>query len=232
MLELDSVDAFYGESQALYGVTFDVETDETVALLGRNGAGKTSTIKSIMNIDVTIEGSIDLAGEPVAGSEPHELFDRGVSWIPQERRVFPTMTVEENLRLGSKTAKPEQREEVFDLFPRLEDRIQQRAGTLSGGEQQMLAVARGLLSDPDLLLLDEPFEGLMPSLVTDLQVVVQRLSDTTEMSILMTSQNTETLLDIVDRAVVIQNGQIEYEGMAADLRSDEALQKRFLGVRR
>lgn len=232
MLHIDSLDAYYGESQALHGVSFDVETDETVALLGRNGAGKTTTIKSIMNIDVVVDGTIRLDGDAVAGSPPQEMFQRGVSWIPQERRVFPTMTVEENLRLGSQTEAPERREEIFELFPRLEERIKQRAGTLSGGEQQMLAVARGLLSAPSLLLLDEPFEGLMPSLVTNLREVVERLSETTEMSILMTSQRTETLLDVVDRALIIQNGRIEFDGSAAQLRSDADLKKRYLGVGR
>jgi len=232
MLELDSVDAYYGNSHVLHDLSMTVGDDETVALLGRNGAGKTTTIKSIMGIETTVVGTITFDGTPLTGLSPDEVFDEGISWIPQERRVFPLLTVDENLTLGGHDAGEAQRAEIYELFPRLENRLEQRAGTLSGGEQQMLAVARGLLSDPDLLLVDEPFEGLMPGLVTDLREVLTELTETTDMSILITSQKTDVVLQFVERALMIQNGSVEYEGAASDLRGDVELQEQYLGVGR
>lgn len=232
MLELDTVDAYYGNSHVLYDLSMQVGDDETVALLGRNGAGKTTTIKSVMGIETRVEGTVTFDGTSLVGRSPDEVFEQGISWIPQERRVFPLLSVDENLTLGGHDAGEEQRAEIYGLFPRLENRLEQRAGTLSGGEQQMLAVARGLLSDPDLLLVDEPFEGLMPRLVTDLQDILAELTKTTDMSILITTQKTDVVLEIVDRALIIQNGSIEYEGPASEMRSDIELQEQYLGVGR
>lgn len=232
MLEMDSVNTFYGNSHVLHDLTMQVGDDETVALLGRNGAGKTTTIKSIMGIDTTVEGTITFEGTSLVGMTPDEVFNEGISWIPQERRVFPLLTVNENLTLGGHNGGEDQREAIYDLFPRLEDRLEQRAGTLSGGEQQMLAIARGLLSEPDLLLVDEPFEGLMPGLVTDLRDVLTELTAETDMSLLITSQKTDTVLEIVDRALMIQNGSVEYEGPASELLGNVDLQEEYLGVGR
>ena len=230
MLELQDIGAYYGKAQALHGLSFDVSPDEIVALLGRNGAGKTTTFRSIMGTGPRVEGTIRFNGENITGLPPEKVFDKGISWIPESQRIFPNLTVEENLKMGVRGKRaPDNFEEIFELFPRLEERLNQRAGTMSGGERQMLALGRGLVSDPELLLVDEPFEGLMPILVDEVGETLDELAER-ELSMVITEQQTEAVLEIADRAVIIEKGEVTHVGDAAKLAADNELQERYLGV--
>lgn len=232
MLELHDVDAYYGQSHVLRDLSIDIGDDEIVALLGRNGAGKSTTIRSVMRSGPRVTGEIRVDGTSVVDATPEQVFDLGVSWVPEERRVFPNLTVEENLRMGVRDsgAVPEAYEEVFDLFPRLQERLNQRAGTMSGGESQMLAIGRALVSSPRLLLVDEPFEGLMPKLVDEVVETIQTLADR-ELSMLIAEQRTDLTLEMADRAYVIEKGELQYAGDASTLAEDQELQETYLGVR-
>ena len=234
MLSLNNVDAYYGKSHVLHEVSLEFGSNEIVALLGRNGAGKTTTIRSIMGLMPRVEGEILFKETSLVGMAPDKVFKKGISWVPEEQRIFVNLSVEENLKLGglhSGKRGPEQYEEVFELFPRLEERREQIARGLSGGERQMLALARALLCDPDLLLVDEPYEGLMPQLVDDVADVLDELSER-DMSIFMTEQKMDDTLRLADRAYVMENGQIVYEGDANELLEDTELRERLLGVKR
>lgn len=231
MLELDSVDGYYGKSHILKELSFKVDANEIVALLGRNGAGKTTTCRGIMGVLPRVEGQITMDGENITGLSPDKVYNHGIAWIPERRRIFPNLTVGENLEMGLND--PSQREarfkEVFDLFPRLEERIHQQGGTMSGGEQQMLAIGRALVSQPALLLVDEPFEGLMPALVDDVAEAVAELSQK-DIAMLIADQKTDETLELADRAYIIENGHVVHADDAERIATDPELQERYLGV--
>jgi branched-chain amino acid transport system ATP-binding protein len=231
VLDVQNLEAFYENAQALFGVDLHVESGEIVALLGRNGAGKTTTIRSITGTMDRTEGDIEFHGDSIAGLSSDEVFNRGISWIPERRRVFRSLTVEENLQMGRRgDTGDDPYRMVFDLFPILKERRNQRAGTMSGGQQQMLAIARALLSDPDLILVDEPLEGLMPTLVIDILEVFTELKQQ-NMTMVIAEQQTDQVLELAERAYIIDKGTIAYEGTAEDLKSDRGLMEQHMGVK-
>ncbi|MDL5360484.1 ABC transporter ATP-binding protein [Halalkalicoccus sp. NIPERK01] len=233
-LVVDSIDTYYGDSHVLFDVSLSVDDGEIVALVGRNGAGKTTTLRSIMGLTPAKSGRIEKDGESIHGLDPHQIRGRGVSWVPEERRVFGGLTVEENLRLAAHSAATDQRERiegVYERFPRLDERRTQKAGTMSGGEQQMLAIARALLGpETDLLLLDEPSEGLAPQIVEDVASIVRELNEE-GVTILLVEQNAEMALGLADRAYVLETGEIVHESAADELLADRSAMERYLGVR-
>jgi len=234
LLVLDDVHTYYGEAHILQGVSVTVGEGEVVTLIGRNGAGKTTTLRSIMGIVRVRRGHVRLRGEDITGLDTHEVARRGIAWIPEERRVLPNLTVLDNLRLGMLgAAKPnggaDVLEEVFGYFPRLRERIAHRGRFLSGGEQQMLAIARGLVSRPTVMLVDEPTEGLAPMLVqnlTEILAAINRRGTT----ILLVEQTLEVALALSHRMYVMDQGQIQFEGTPAELRRDPTIQQRFLEI--
>lgn len=231
MLEIESVDGYYGKSHILKGLSLEVGDDEIVALLGRNGAGKTTTYRGIMGVLPRIEGRITMHGEDITGLPPDEVYNRNISWIPERRRIFANLDVQENLEMGltDRSERESRFQEVFDLFPRLEERLDQQAGTLSGGEQQMLAIGRALVGHPDLILVDEPFEGLMPTLVDDVADALAKLAKG-DVAMLIADQRTEETLELADSAYIIENGRIVHSDSAAGVASDGDLQEKYLGV--
>jgi len=233
MLEITDLAASYGEGKVLEDLSFTVESDEVVAFMGRNGAGKTTTFKSVMGVLDTVEGHISYNGESILHLPPHEVFRKGITWVPEGRRTFTNLTVEDNLRIGESGAQDTDanRDFVYDTFPRLEERKNQIAGSMSGGEKQMLALGRALISDPELLLIDEPFEGLMPTLVSELADVFKDVRDN-EISMLLAGHQNDETLEIADRVVVIDGGRIVHSDDADAFLADEDLRKRYLGVDR
>jgi branched-chain amino acid transport system ATP-binding protein len=228
MLEVDRIHTYYGESHILHGVSLRVEAGEAVALLGRNGAGKTTMIRSIVGFTPPRDGRIVFDGESIHRWPAHRIARRGLALVPQGRRIFAPLTVRENLVLGAR-ADGWTLERVFELFPRLRERAEQFGGTLSGGEQQMLAIARALLTNGRLLLLDEPSEGLAPLIVREIGRVVTGLKGQ-RLSILLVEQNYHLALQVADRVYVMNKGQIVYEGTPADLEANEDVKRRYLGV--
>ena len=236
MLELNDIHARYGAITALRGVSITVSQGELVALLGVNGAGKSTTLATIAGVMRPWQGSILFEGSPILGKSPEQVARLGISLVPEGRDIFPSLTVEENLRLGAYTRseKSEYRRnlgEVFELFPVLKERLQQPGGTLSGGEQQQLAIARALMSSPRLLMLDEPSLGLAPALVDQIFELVARLHQR-GVTILLVEQNVERSLDIVDRAYVMNTGLIESHGTPQQLRAQADIEGIYMGVRR
>ncbi|MBI2197037.1 MAG: ABC transporter ATP-binding protein [Candidatus Rokubacteria bacterium] len=228
MLEVDGIHTYYGESHILHGVSLRVAAGEAVALLGRNGAGKTTMIRSIVGFTPPREGRIVFAGEPIQAWPPYRISRRGVALVPQGRRIFSPLSVRENLLLGAR-AYGWTLERVFALFPRLRERAEQSGGTLSGGEQQMLAIARALLTNGRMLLLDEPSEGLAPIIVREIGRVVKGLKGE-RLSILLVEQNYHLALQVADRVYVMSKGQIVYEGTPQALEADDEIKRRYLGV--
>jgi len=228
MLEIDGLHTYYGESHILHGVSLRVGAGETVALLGRNGAGKTTLMRSIIGFTPPREGRIVLEGEAIHAWPPHRISRRGVALVPQGRRIFSPLSVRENLLLGAR-ADAWTLERVFELFPPLRERAEQSGGTLSGGEQQMLAIARALLTNGRLLLLDEPSEGLAPIIVREIGRVVKGLKSE-RLSILLVEQNYHLALQVADRVYVMSKGQIVYEGTPQGLEADDEIKRRYLGV--
>ena len=232
MLEVTDLHVAYGEIHALRGISFRVGEGEIVALLGNNGAGKTTTLKAISGLLPPRRGAISLAGEPLAGVPPHVIAGRGVAHVPEGRRVFTRLSVEENLALGAYPrrdgAVADDLERVFTSFPRLRERREQLAGTLSGGEQQMLAIGRGLMLRPRILLLDEPSMGLAPLVVEQIFETIAQINrgGTT---VLLVEQNAFMALEVAARAYVLEGGTIALEGSAAALRADEAVRRAYLG---
>ena len=233
LLALEGVHTYYGEAHILQGVSVTVGEGEVVTLIGRNGAGKTTTLRSIMGIVRARQGHVRLRGEDITALKTHEIARRGIAWIPEERRVLPNLTVLENLRLGmlGGTAPngADVLEEVFGYFPRLRERIAHRGRFLSGGEQQMLAIARGLVSRPAVMLVDEPTEGLAPLLVqnlTEILAAINRRGTT----ILLVEQTLEVALALSHRVYVMDQGQIQFEGTPEQLRRDPTIQQRFLEI--
>ncbi|MEK7446595.1 MAG: ABC transporter ATP-binding protein [candidate division NC10 bacterium] len=228
MLEVDGIHTYYGESHILHGVSLRVAAGEAVALLGRNGAGKTTMIRSIVGFTPPREGRIVFEGEPIQAWPPYRISRRGVALVPQGRRIFSPLSVRENLLLGARAA-GWTLERVFALFPRLRERAEQSGGTLSGGEQQMLAIGRALLTNGRLLLLDEPSEGLAPIIVREIGRIVKGLKGE-RLSILLVEQNYHLALRVADRVYVMNKGQIVYEGTPQSLEAAEEIKRRYLGV--
>jgi branched-chain amino acid transport system ATP-binding protein len=232
MLEVEGIHTFYGLSHILFDVSLRVKPREVVCLLGRNGAGKTTTMKSVIGITPPKQGSIRYKGEDVTGIEPYLLVRKGISYVPDDRRIFADLTVGENLEIAErKTTGGEgwDRERVYGLFPALKNIESRRGGCLSGGEQKMLAIARALMGNPEFLLLDEPFEGLAPVLVHALESQIGKLREV-GLTVLVAEQNVRSTLRISDRGYIIDDGQIRYEGSIAELRENEELRKKYLLV--
>lgn len=235
VLELESVHVYYGPIHALRGVSLTVERGEIVTLLGANGAGKTTTLRSISGLIRPARGRIALEGQNIAGLPPHEIVKLGVGHVPEGRRIFPRLSVEENLALGAFTITDRQEirrrlEEVLQLFPRLAERRRQQGGTLSGGEQQMLAIGRALMMQPRIMLLDEPSMGLAPVLVESIFEVIQRLNQQGT-TILLVEQNARMALEVAHRGYVLETGSIVLEGPATELAHDPKVQAAYLGAR-
>jgi branched-chain amino acid transport system ATP-binding protein len=234
MLEVDELHAFYGKSHILHGVTFHVGEGEIVSLLGRNGAGRTTTIKTIMG-EVRPAGTIRLKGARIDGLKPHEIARKGLGYVPENRDIFPTLTVRENLLLGMKTAKAANgkprwsMQDMFELFPRLHERADAPGGVLSGGEQQMLTICRTLMGDPDLIMVDEPTEGLAPMLVTLVRGLLERIAQR-GVAILLIEQKLTIAMAISHRLYVMGQGRIVFEGTPRDLTANEAVRKEWLEV--
>jgi branched-chain amino acid transport system ATP-binding protein len=227
-LAVEGVHTYYGESHILHGVSLRVGAGEAVALLGRNGAGKTTVIRSIVGFTPPRAGRIVFDGEAIHGWPPYRIARRGLALVPQGRRIFAPLSVRENLLLGAR-ANGWRLERIFQLFPRLRERQEQAGGTLSGGEQQMLAIGRALLTNARLLLLDEPSEGLAPLIVQEIGRIVQALKGE-RLSILLVEQNYHLALQVTDRVYVMNKGTIVYEGTPASLEADEEIKRRYLGV--
>lgn len=233
MLQLESLSASYRGLKALQGISLTVNAGEIVTVVGANGAGKSTLLKSIAG-QVAIEGAIRFDGEDISGLASHKIARLGINLVPEGRRLFPRLTVNDNLRLGAyaKRGDPDRFKPldlVFDLFPRLGERLKQRAGTLSGGEQQMLAIGRALMTQPRLLMLDEPSQGIMPRLVDDIFAAVVRIR-ALGVTILLVEQRLSEALSIADRAYVLQTGRVVMSGTAADIAADESVRKAYLGV--
>jgi branched-chain amino acid transport system ATP-binding protein len=232
-LSLTNLHTFYGDSHVLHGVSFSLRPGGVLALLGRNGAGKTTCISTIIGFLKPRDGEIRLFGEPIGGLNPERISHLGVGLVPQGRRIFPSLTVRENLLVAQQrqdtTAKPWNVERIYDLFPRLRERHGQFAGTLSGGEQQMLAIGRALMGNPKVLLLDEPSEGLAPLIVAEVGRTIKRLKEEGQ-SIVLVEQNRQLALDVADQAVILNTGRCVFAGNAADVLNDEELIAQNLGV--
>ncbi len=228
MLEVENIQTYYGESHVLHGVSVRVALGEAVALLGRNGAGKTTLIRSVAGMTPPRDGRVVFDGQAVERWPAYRIARRGLALVPQGRRIFAPLSVRENLLLGARPGEW-RLDKVYDLFPRLREREEQSGGTLSGGEQQMLAIARALMTNGRMLVLDEPSEGLAPLVVREIGRVVQGLKGE-RLSILLVEQNYHLALRVADRVYVMNKGQIVWEGTPASLEADEEIKRRFLGV--
>jgi branched-chain amino acid transport system ATP-binding protein len=232
-LHLTDVHAFYGDSHILHGVSFSLRPGGVLALLGRNGAGKTTCISTIIGFLTPKGGEIRLFGEPIQGLSPERISQLGIGLVPQGRRIFPSLTVRENLVVAEQregtTSNRWTVDRIYDLFPRLSERDTQFAGTLSGGEQQMLAIGRALMGNPRVLLLDEPSEGLAPLIVAEVGRTIKRLKQEGQ-SIVLVEQNRQLALDIADCAVILNTGRCVFVGQASELLRDEDLMTQHLGV--
>lgn len=231
MLKLDNLNVYYGNIHALKDISLEVNKDEIVALIGANGAGKSTTLKTISGMMHSKTGSISLLGEDISKIESHKLVGKGLAHVPEGRRIFLQMTVLENLEMGAYTAPANLKDginDAFQRFPRLKHRKNQIAGTLSGGEQQMLAMARALMSRPKLLMLDEPSMGLAPILVQQIFDIIKELH-ACGTTILLVEQNAEMALQIADRAYVLESGRITVSGTGKELAASDAIKKAYLG---
>jgi len=230
LLEVNGLNSYYGDSHILFDVSLKVEQNEVVALLGRNGAGKSTTLKSLMGVVAPRSGAIMLDGEDIAGKPAHVIAQAGMQLVPEDRRIFGSLNVEENIVLAGLTAKSKwPLERVYEMFPRLRERRTSRGTDLSGGEQQMLAIARALVRDPKIILLDEPFEGLAPVIVRDLMEACRKLAAAGQ-TIVLVEQNIAATLALAHRAYIINNGHVVHEGPTAEIKADPGLLQRYLGV--
>ena len=232
MLHVDAIQTYYGKSHIIQGVSFHVDPHECVALLGRNGAGKTTTLRSIIGLTPPREGQVVLKGQSLKGLKPFEIARRGVTYVPEDRQIFATLTVDENLQLSvqkERTGGPWNLERVFDVFPRLAERRHNRGNQLSGGEQQMLAIARALMANPELILLDEPTEGLAPLIVETLLEIIAGIKKE-GLTIVLVEQNVAATRQVADRYYILQQGQLVYDGTNAEFWSQLQLQEKYLGV--
>lgn len=231
VIEVNKINVWYGDYQVLWDVSLKVKEGEIVSLIGANGAGKTTTLKSIVGLVIPKSGEIKFLGEIITHLPTHERIKRGISIIPERNKIFPKMTVIENILLGNSNIKQDEDrlKWIFGLFPILEERKNQLAGTLSGGEQQMLAIARALISNPKLLILDEPSQGLAPIMVSKLFEIIKKLNEE-GISILISAQNVFHSLSISDRAYVMEAGKIVLHGKGKELLKDERIKKSYLGM--
>jgi branched-chain amino acid transport system ATP-binding protein len=231
MLQIEEIHTYYGLSHILFGVSLEIKEGEVVCLLGRNGAGKSTTMKSIIGLTPPKQGLIRFKGQPTAGKKPFMLARMGIGYVPDDRRVFADLTVGENLEISERnmTEGGWNKERVYQFFPALEKIDTRRAGYLSGGEQQMLTIARALMTNPDLLLLDEPTEGLAPLIVELLEEQIAKLKEA-GLTVLLAEQNLDVALRLSDRGYVIDNGVIRYEGSIEDLRNNEEVRNKYLLV--
>ncbi len=234
LLHVDHIDAGYGDIQVLWDVSFHVNEKEFVVLVGANGAGKTTIMKTVSSLIRPTKGSIRFAGRELNALPPHRIIDVGIAHVPEGRQLFPEMTVQENLEVGAlrpeaKARRKETLEWVLDLFPRLRERRKQLAGTMSGGEQQMCAIARGLMSRPTMVLFDEPSLGLSPLLTQEVFRLVKTIHEE-GITILMVEQNVKKTLALCDRAYVLENGRIALEGKGTELLENEEVKRAFLGI--
>ena len=234
ILSLGSVSAAYGSFQALFGVSLDVGRGEAVGVIGPNGAGKTTLMRVISGILPMQQGEMRIDGQDITGLPAHRVVERGIAHVPENRRLFPRLSVEENLRIGAfipsaRARFAEQLERVYQLFPRLKERRGQPAGTMSGGEQQMCAIARALMSRPKVLLMDEPSAGLAPIVVQQVFELVHRIR-AEGLTVLIVEQNVQQVLDVVDRAYLLEVGAIKLSGTAAELRGNSFIREAYMGL--
>jgi branched-chain amino acid transport system ATP-binding protein len=230
MLEVENVHGYYGKSHILQGVTLEVRHGEVVTLLGRNGAGKTSTLKSISGLLPPRIGRVRFAGTDITGWPTHRIAQRGLALVPEHRGIFGLLTVEENLRIAERKGSPWSLKSVYAIFPRLEERRRNSGTQLSGGEQQMLSIARALLNAPKLLMLDEPIEGLAPVIVDEIVAQIKEIR-ATGVPILLVEQNLAVCTELADRHYILELGRIAYHGTSAEFAADEAAKDRYLGVK-
>ena len=229
ILEVRSVDAFYGLGHILHGLSLGVGEGEVVALLGRNGAGKTTTLRCITGLTPPRKGEIRYKGRSIAGAEPHRISQMGIALVPETRGIFSYLTCQENLAIARRAGSRWQMDTVLERFPRLKERLANKGRELSGGEQQMLAIARALLTGPELLLLDEPSQGLAPLVVTAVMDTIRSLK-AERVSMLLVEQNAEMALRLADRVYVIDHGMVVFEGSPEALRADQQVTSTYLGV--
>lgn len=235
MLSIKNIDTYYGEVQALHNVSLEIQKDEIIAIIGSNGAGKTTLMKSIMGLVKPKHGTIEFCGERLDGLSGWDVVKKGVIYIPEGREVFPDMTVLENLEMGAYSKKYSAKElrnkleHAYELFPRLKERQKQKAGSLSGGEQQMLAIARGLMSDPKLLMCDEPSLGLAPVIVDEMFDTIVRVNQEWKIPVIVVEQNAYMALTISKHAFVLENGRIVQSGESGELISSPEIKKAYLG---
>ena len=232
ILTVEKINTFYGDSHILFDVDMSIAEGEVVSLLGRNGAGKTTTLRSIMGLTPPRAGSVCWLGEEVQRLKPHEIARKGVGFVPEDRRIFSRLSVEENLEIGAfKLERPSgwTLERIYGLFPKLEQLKAHKGNELSGGEQQMLAIARALMGAPKLVLLDEPSEGLAPAIVKDVGEMIGTLKDE-GIAVLLVEQNTRFACRLSDRVYIIDNGRVRFGGTVAQLEADEELKSRYLAV--
>jgi len=235
ILSIRNVESFYGPIMAIRGVSLDVHAGQIISILGANGAGKTTLMKTVSGVMDPEKGRITFDGHDIQGSEPHEVVQKGIVHVPEGREVFPLMTVDENLSLGAytlsdKTQIEQDRELVFSYFPVLKERRNQEAGTLSGGQQQMLAIGRGLMANPKIMLLDEPSLGLSPILVQEIFGILKRLNSEQNMTMMLVEQNANAALDLAHHGYVMEVGRIVMDGPAQALMQSEDIQNFYLGV--
>ena len=229
MLEVSELNTFFGKSHILHGVSLRVGEGEIVSLLGRNGAGKSTTLKSIMGIARQRTGSIAFDGVDLMPRATHEITRLGIAYVPEDRRIFSELTVLENLEVAALGKRPWTVERVHELFPALRERVGMRAKNLSGGEQQMLAIGRSLMNNPRAILLDEPFEGLAPIVIRTLMDCIQQIRDE-RIAILLVEQSLQSILELADRHCVLEQGAVVYEGTTEDFARDETIRERYLSV--
>ncbi len=234
MLVLDDVTAGYGDFQALFGVSLDVKAGEAVAVIGPNGAGKSTLMRAISGMILLKGGTVVMEGQRLSEVAPHKIVEMGIAHVPENRRLFPRMSVEENLRVGSfappfRAKYADRLEFVYTLFPRMKERRNQLAGTMSGGEQQMCAIGRALMSDPKILLMDEPSAGLAPVIVQQVFELIRKIR-ADGLTVLIVEQNVQQVLKVVDRAYLLEAGTIRHSGLAADLLGSEDIRRAYIGV--
>ena len=234
MLSLAAISAGYGSFQVLFDVSLEVPRGEAVGVIGPNGAGKTTLMRVISGLVQRSTGAMKLEGRSIGGLPAHRMVEQGIAHVPENRRLFPRLTVEDNLRIGAYLPRArrqcaEQLDRVYKLFPRLKDRREQLAGTLSGGEQQMCAIGRALMSDPKLLLMDEPSAGLAPLVVAQVFDLVHRIR-AEGLTVLIVEQNVQQVLDVVDRAYLLEVGRIKLAGTSAELKGNDSIRKSYMGL--
>ncbi len=231
MLEIRNVDTFYGETQALFDLSLDVGAGEVVAVLGANGVGKTTTIRTVLGLTPARSGTIRFDGVDITDAATHEIARRGIGWVPDDRRIFPTLSVAQNLAIARRSTRFRswRMEEMFEIFSALEHLMRRDAENLSGGEMQMVAISRALLGSPGLVLFDEPSQGLAPKIVQDVMKTIRRLKDE-GLSVLVVEQNALAALEVADRAYVLDRGRVVHQGPARALAEDGDLRRNLIGI--